>query len=79
VIVSIALALLVAVVTESVLLLGYVIAGATLLLALSLLLRRTLRLLAGSRVRSSRTRRQAVNDRTRHEDVPRKSQSNALA
>jgi hypothetical protein len=38
VIVSIALALLVAVATESVLLLGYVIAGATLLLAVGMLL-----------------------------------------
>jgi len=39
VIVSIALALLVGVVTESVLLLGYVIAGASLLLAVGMLLR----------------------------------------
>lgn len=64
VIVSIALALLVGVVTESVLLLGYVIAGASLLLAVGMLLRRALRRFAGSRVRWSRTRWQGVNDRT---------------
>ena len=64
VIVSIALALLVGVVTESVLLLGYVIAGASLLLAVGMLLRRALRRFAGSRVPWSRTRWQGVNDRT---------------
>jgi hypothetical protein len=64
VIVSIALALLVAVVTESVLLLGYVIAGASLLLAVGMPLRRALRRVSGSRARWSRTRWQGVNDRT---------------
>jgi predicted branched-subunit amino acid permease len=64
VIVSIALALLVAVVTESVLLLGYVIAGASLLLAVSMLLRRALRRCSGPRTRWSRTRWPGVNDRT---------------
>jgi hypothetical protein len=64
VIVSIALALLVGVVTESVLLLGYVIAGASLLLAVGMPLRRTIRRFAGSRVRWSWPRWLAVNDRT---------------
>jgi hypothetical protein len=45
------LALLVGVVTESVLLLGYVIAGASLLLAVGMLLRRAVRRFTGSRVR----------------------------
>jgi predicted branched-subunit amino acid permease len=62
--VSIALALLVAVVTESVLLLGYVIAGSTLLLGVGMLLRRALHRVSGSRVRWSRTRWEGVNDRT---------------
>jgi hypothetical protein len=63
VIVSIALALLVGVVTESVLLLGYVIAGASLLVAVGMLLRPAVRHFAGSRVRWSPTR-WGVNDRT---------------
>ena len=64
VIVSIVLALLVGVVTESVLLLGYVIAGASLLLAVVMVLRRAVRRFAGSGVRWSRTRWVGVNDRT---------------
>ena len=64
VIVSIALALLVGVVTESVLLLGYMIAGASLLLAVGMLLRRGVRRFTGSRVRWSWTRWLGVNDRT---------------
>lgn len=64
VIVSIALALLVGLVTESVLLLGYVIAGASLLLAVGMLLRRAVRHFAGSRVGWWRPRWQGVNDRT---------------
>ena len=64
VLVSIVLALMVGVMTESVLLLGYVIAGASLLLAVGMLLRRAVRRFAGSRVRGSRIRWQGVNDRT---------------
>ena len=64
VIASIVLALLVAVMTESVLLLGYVFAGASLLLAVGMLLRRAVRRFAGSRVGWSRTRWLGVNDRT---------------
>ena len=64
VIVSIALALLVGVVTESVLVLGYAIGGASLLLAVGMLLRRAVRRFAGSRMRSSSTRWVGVNDRT---------------
>jgi len=63
VIVSIVLALMVAVITESVLLLGYVIAGASLLLVVAVLLRKAIRRFAGWRVRSSRTGWPGVNDR----------------
>jgi hypothetical protein len=63
VIVSIALALIVGVITESVLLLGYVIAGASLLLVVAVLLRKAMRRFAASRVRSSRARWLEVNDR----------------
>lgn len=62
VIVSIVLALLVGVVTDSVLLLGYVIAGASLLLAVALLLRRAIRRFAGWRSRLSLSGR-SVSDR----------------
>ncbi len=63
VLVSIVLALMVGVMTESVLLLGYMIAGASLLLVVGVLLRKAIRRFAGSRVRSSRTRWLGVNDR----------------
>ena len=55
VIVGIVLALMVGVMSESVLLLGYVIAGASLLLAVAVLLQKAIRRSAGSRLRSSRT------------------------
>jgi hypothetical protein len=55
VLVSIVLALMVGVMTESVLLLGYVIAGASLLLVVAVLLRKAIRRFAGSRLWASRT------------------------
>jgi hypothetical protein len=55
---------LVGLVTESVLLLGYVIAGASLLLVVGMLLRRAIRRFADSRVWWSRTRSLGVSDRT---------------
>jgi hypothetical protein len=63
VIVSIVLALMLGVITESVLLLGYVIAGSSLLLVAVVLLRKALRCFAGSQVPSSRTGWLGVNHR----------------
>lgn len=63
VIVGVALALVVAVMTGSVLLLGYVVAGASLLLVVGVLLRRAIRPYLGSSVPSSRTPWFDVNDR----------------
>jgi hypothetical protein len=63
VIVGIGLALVVAVMTGSVLLLGYVVAGASLLLVVGVLLRRAIRPKSGSSVPSSRAAWFDVNDR----------------
>jgi hypothetical protein len=63
VILGVVWALVRAVTTGSVLLLGYVVAGASLLLVAGVLLRRALRPYAGSSVPSSRTPWLDVNDR----------------
>jgi hypothetical protein len=63
VIVGIVLALMVGVVTESVLLLGYLVAGASLLLVVAVLLRKAIRRFAGARVRLTRTGWLDVNER----------------
>jgi hypothetical protein len=63
VIVAIVLALVAGLMTGSVLLLGYVIGGASLLLAAGVLLRKAIRRYAGSAVRPSRPVWLDVNDR----------------